>query len=216
MTLSTDLPFVTNALHLVSGTKCGIRERRCVGEHVTCNRKLSNPLCTCKPGASFHQHDIHMCALHRKHGDMCLFDNQCQSGTEQCADNRCACRKGLVVVNSVCAQNSTLNSICDENRVCPSGSHCLNSVCACRKDFYEWKDECRKRSISEEEAKYVVVVLVSVSTLLFIVIMWVLGYFFYKHSYRPSTMYERSGSSWDYGTSASLPSRKIPDQIAIP
>ncbi|XP_075749449.1 uncharacterized protein LOC119171432 isoform X3 [Rhipicephalus microplus] len=137
------------------------------------------------------------CVALRQHNSPCILGYPCALPVDKC-DGRCRCRRPFQQDASGCRMNTTLNSGCDQYRLCPEGAHCVNNVCACRPGYVPWGFGCLRRFLSGDGMHKVHAVIRFTLTAVFTVAMVFLGVWLYHHSHSPSLMRERSVANWEY------------------
>lgn len=184
-------------LHVTYGRPCRRRSLGCVTEHASCSIQMSDrPICLCDKGYR-HVNTTGLCMALQPHMSACLLDYPCALVADKC-DGHCNCRQGFLADSSGCLVNVTLNSGCDDHRLCPEGAHCLNNICTCRPGYVPWGYGCLRKFLPEEGMRRVHSVIRFFLTAVFTVAMVVLGVWLYHHSHSPSLMRERSVANWEY------------------
>ncbi|XP_077484694.1 uncharacterized protein LOC144094646 [Amblyomma americanum] len=185
-------------LHVTYGQPCRRRSHGCATEHASCSTQMSDsPICLCETGYRY-VNTSGLCMALQAHMSACLLDYPCALAADRCNDGRCNCREGFLADSSGCQANVTLNSGCDEHRLCPEGAHCVNNICTCRPGYVPWGYGCLRKFLSGDGMRRVHSVIRFLLTAVFTVAMVVLGVWLYHHSHSPSLMRERSVANWEY------------------
>lgn len=197
-TLSTVSKGNGGSLHVTYGQPCHRRTYDCVPEHASCDMGLRpTPLCVCNNGYRYLDQS-RTCVALREHNSPCLLDHPCALVVDKCDGGRCHCRESFQQDGGSCRVNVSLNSGCDEYRLCPDGAHCVNNICACRPGYVPWGFGCLRKFLSGDGMRKVHSVIRFTLTAVFTVAMLALGVWLYHHSHSPSLMRERSVANWEY------------------
>ncbi|XP_065302798.1 uncharacterized protein [Dermacentor albipictus] len=183
-------------LHVTYGQPCQRRTYNCVPEHASCDMSRAGPICLCDNGYRYLDQS-RTCVALREHNSPCMLDHPCALVVDKC-DGRCHCRASFQQDGAGCRVNVTLNSGCDEYRLCPDGAHCVNNVCACRPGYVPWGYGCLRRFLSGDGMRKVHSVIRFTLTVVFTIAMLFLGVWLYHHAHSPSLMRERSVANWEY------------------
>ncbi|KAL3243100.1 hypothetical protein MRX96_047625 [Rhipicephalus microplus] len=196
-TISTVAKANGDYLHVTYGQPCPRRTPNCVTEHASCSVDIKPiPICLCDSGYRYVD-QMRTCVALRQHNSPCILGYPCALPVDKC-DGRCRCRRPFLQDASGCRMNTTLNSGCDQYRLCPEGAHCVNNVCACRPGYVPWGFGCLRRFLSGDGMHKVHAVIRFTLTAVFTVAMVLLGVWLYHHSHSPSLMRERSVANWEY------------------
>lgn len=137
----------SGSLHVTYGQPCQRRTFDCVAERASCAvdiRPVS--ICLCDIGYRYLDQS-RMCVALREHNAPCMLGHPCALAVDKC-DGLCRCRAPFQQDGAGCHINTTLNSGCDQYRICPEGAHCVNNVCACRPGYVPWGFGCLRRFLS--------------------------------------------------------------------
>ncbi|KAH6930971.1 hypothetical protein HPB50_021153 [Hyalomma asiaticum] len=69
--------------------------------------------------------------------------------------------------------------------------------------------ECRVMLLDEKRGRLAIIGLLAGSSLMFLLVLFVMGYYFHTHSYNPSSMFDRAGSTWEPGTTTLMRHKSI-------
>ncbi|XP_065280024.1 uncharacterized protein [Dermacentor albipictus] len=199
--LKGDVVTRARRLHAPLGSDC-LDRSKCVGRHVTCQHNVDRHECHCNGSQFVKLEQLQACLRSKKHGQRCLFEEQCRSSTQKCDEqsHECVCSETYHLRANSCSQLSRLHGLCDKYRLCPDGSWCADNICSCKSGYYEWNGECEAGLLSEERGRSAMIALLMGSSVIFALVLIMMGYYFHKHSYNPSSMFDRAGSTWDPAT----------------